>query len=273
MGSSQFDLCAVRPFVSTPHQIWYIRFHKSVETSTGDVRELLDERADETEPVAPLGPLAVASLREHVHRALRQAILSGKFEPGARMNERKLAEQLGVSTTPVKEAMRQLEADGLVETKPRSGVIVKFDYAWAEEMILARAALESTIAQLAARRISDGERAALRAILDAMRDATERGGPEDLIALNERFHDCIHAIARTKYLGQLTDRQQVYDSGARRVIHLDPGERQQALAEHTAIGEAIIAGDASRAERGMRDHVLRAGESYLNLVFKTKQGP
>ena len=233
---------------------------------------MFDANLDEVSPVAPLGPLAIAGLREHVHRALRQAILSGKFASGSRLNERRLAEQLGVSTTPVKEALRQLEADGLVETKPRSGVIVKFDYAWAEEMILARAALESTIAQLAARRITDDERSGLAAILDGMRDATQSGGPEDLITLNETFHDRIHKIARTKYLGQLTDRQQVYDSGARRVIHLDPQERENALLEHVAIGEAIIARNPNLAETCMRNHVLRAGESYLNLVFKTKQG-
>jgi len=229
---------------------------------------LFDPQPDEKNTVPPLGPLAVASLREHVHRALRQAILSGTFEAGSRMNERRLAEQLGVSTTPVKEALRQLEADGLVETKPRSGVIVKFDYAWAEEMILARAALESTIAQLAARRIVDDERGGLGDILEAMKVATQTGGPQELIALNEQFHDRIHTIARTQYLGQLTDRQQVYDTGARRIIHLDPEERLNALREHVAIGEAIIARNAPEAEAQMRQHVLRAGEGYLKLVFK-----
>jgi DNA-binding GntR family transcriptional regulator len=229
---------------------------------------LLDPKSEEKGALSPLGPLAVAGLREHVHRALRQAILSGKFESGSRVNERRLAEQLGVSTTPVKEALRALEADGLVETKPRSGVIVKFDYAWAEEMILARAALESTIARLAAKRIADHERDVLSTILISMREATDAGGPEELVALNEQFHDSIHAIARTKYLGRLTDRQQVYDSGARRVIHLDPKERLNALTEHVAIGEAIIAHNAAEAETQMRHHVLRAGESYLNLVFK-----
>ena len=233
---------------------------------------MLDNKLGHVTEIAPLKPLAVAGLREHVHRALRQAILSGKFESGSRLNERRLAEQLGVSTTPVKEALRQLEADGLVETKPRSGVIVRFDYAWAEEMIFARAALESTIAQLAARRFAGEEGAVLGTILDAMRAATGHGEPEDLITLNETFHDHIHAMARSKYLGRLTDRQQLYDSGARRVIHLDPEERQRALAEHVAIGEAIIARDTARAEACMRDHVLRSGESYLNLVFKNKQG-
>lgn len=233
---------------------------------------MLDNAMEQPAEMAPLGPLAIASLREHVHRALRQAILSGRFESGSRLNERRVAEQLGVSTTPVKEALRQLEADGLVETKPRSGVIVRFDYAWAEEMILARAALESTIAQLAARRHADGEGAALGAILDAMRQATTDGEPEDLITLNETFHNHIHVMARSKYLGRLTDRQQLYDSGARRVIHLDPDERQRALSEHVTIGDAIIARNADRAASTMRDHVLRSGESYLNLVFKNKQG-
>ena len=233
---------------------------------------MLENVREQTVGIAPLGPLAVAGLREHVHRALRQAILSGKFESGSRLNERRLAEQLGVSTTPVKEALRQLETDGLVETKPRSGVIVRFDYAWAEEMILARAALESTIAQLASRRHVAEEGTALGTILEAMRQATARGGPEDLITLNEAFHNHIHMMARSKYLGRLTDRQQLYDAGARRVIHLDPDERQRALAEHVGIGEAIIARDAERAASSMRDHVLRSGESYLNLVFRKKQG-
>jgi DNA-binding GntR family transcriptional regulator len=237
-----------------------------------ETARLLENTEGQVAEMAPLEPLAVAGLREHVHRALRQAILSGKFESGSRLNERRLAEQLGVSTTPVKEALRQLEADGLVETKPRSGVMVRFDHAWAEEMILARAALESTIAQLAAKRFAGGEGAALGTILDAMREATGHGEPEALITLNETFHDHIHTMARSKYLGRLTERQQLYDAGARRVIHLDPEERQRALAEHVAIGEAIIARDAARAEACMRDHVLRSGESYLNLVFKNKQG-
>jgi DNA-binding GntR family transcriptional regulator len=233
---------------------------------------MLENVREQTVGIAPLGPLAVAGLREHVHRALRQAILSGKFESGSRLNERRLAEQLGVSTTPVKEALRQLEADGLVETKPRSGVIVRFDYAWAEEMILARAALESTIAQLAARRYADGEGTALGTVLAAMREATAHGEPENLIALNETFHNHIHIMARSKYLGRLTDRQQLYDSGARRVIHLDPAERQRALSEHLTIGDAIIARDADHAAISMREHVLRSGESYLNLVFRNKEG-
>ena len=131
--------------------------------------------------LAPLDALATAGLREHVHRALRQAILSGTYAPGTRLNERQIAEQLGVSTTPVKEALRQLDAEGLVLIKPRSGVVVRFDYAWAEEMILARAAIESTIARLAAQRILPDDISALHAIIQHMRDATDKGCDFDFL--------------------------------------------------------------------------------------------
>ena len=218
--------------------------------------------------LAPLDPQALAGLREHVHRALRQAILSGGYAPGVRLNERSIAEQLGVSTTPVKEALRLLEADGLVRTKPRSGVIVNFDYAWAEEMILARAAIESTIARLAAQRITASEKPVLEAILGDMRRATRDSGAEELVRLNEVFHNHIRSVARANYLRLLNDRQEVYDSNARRVIHSNPAERERALTEHDAIGRAVIAQDAKAAETAMKAHVLRAGETYLDLVFR-----
>jgi len=219
--------------------------------------------------LAALDPLAVTTLRDHVHRSLRQAILTGKLRAEDRVNERQLAEQLGVSTTPVKEALRQLEADGLVETLPRRGVVIRFDFAWAEEMILARAALESTVARLAAQRIEDDP---ITPILARMATASRHADPAELIALNETFHEAIYDIARGSYLRRLIDRQQFYDAGARRVIHSDPRERERALAEHTAIGQAIVARDPERAERAMRDHVMRAGDTYLALVFKGNGG-
>lgn len=225
----------------------------------------------DTDTSSGLDRIETVSLRETVHRALRQAILSGRFKPGAKLNERGLADQLGVSTTPVKEALRQVESDGLVETLPRRGVVIRFDHDWAEEMILARAALESTIARLAARRITPPDAQALEEIVARMRAATTEGDPEALVGLNEVFHDRIHAIARVQYLRMQIDRQQVYDSGARRVIHLDPKERERAYAEHAAIADAILAGDHERAERTMRDHVMRAGEVYLARVFTNEE--
>ncbi|KAA3509647.1 GntR family transcriptional regulator [Agrobacterium rosae] len=207
------------------------------------------------------------TVRDHVHRMMRAAIISGRFATGEKVNERSLAEQFGVSTTPIKEALRQLETEGLVEALPRRGVVIRFASSWAEEMILARAALESMIAHLAAKRIDKKAGVELVATANLMRKATTSGDADSLIALNETFHDLIHRSSLCGYLSKLIERQQFYDASIRRVIHLDSSERQKALEEHVTIADAIVAGDAGRAERSMRDHVVRSGQTYLSIVF------
>lgn len=223
------------------------------------------------ERIEKLDPRFLTTLRDHVHRTLRSAILSGRFGVNERVNERQLAEQLGVSTTPIKEALRQLETEGLVETLPRRGVLIRFNANWAEEMILARAALESMIAHLAAKRLTKPAAADLQATINLMIKATKNGAPDDLIALNESFHDQIHIASQCQYLARMIERQQFYDASIRRVIHSDSAEREIALNEHSAIAAAIIAGDTDRSERVMRDHVVRSGETYLKIIFKNKE--
>lgn len=219
-----------------------------------------------------LDPKLTITLRDHVHKALRLAILSGRYAPQERLNERQLADELGVSTTPLKEAMRQLESEGLIATLPRRGIIVLYSRTWAEEMILARAALESMIAHLAARRIDDAAKRGLAETMAKMAEATEEMDPDRLIALNELFHDQIHKASECLYLGKLIERQRFYDAGTRRIIHSDPEEKARALAEHNAVGRAIIARDIEGAERAMRDHVVRSGDHYLRLVFRNGDG-
>lgn len=221
--------------------------------------------------IEKLDPQLQITVRDHVHRILRGAIIAGRFAPDEKVNERQLAEQFGVSTTPIKEALRQLEAEGLVQALPRRGVIIRFNMGWAEEMILARAALESMIGHLAARRMSKEAATELKATVGLMEVATSSGNVDDLITLNETFHDQIHQASRCQYLAKLIERQQFYDASIRRVIHSDIAEREKALREHSAIAEAIIAGDAERAEKQMRDHVVRSGETYLAIVFGNRE--
>ena len=219
--------------------------------------------------LSPVAAEARLSLRDHVRQSLRMAIIAGRFRKDERLNERKLAEDLAVSTTPLKEALRQLEAEGLIETLPRRGLIVRYDRHFAEEMILTRAVLESTIAGLAARRLTPEGATRLRAVTRLMGEATAEGNIPELIALNEQFHNEIHAASGSVHMARLVDQQRLYDEGARRIIHSDRSESATALAEHTAIGEAVLAGDSARAEDVMRRHVLRSGERYLRLAFDT----
>jgi DNA-binding GntR family transcriptional regulator len=218
-------------------------------------------------PLAPLGAAARLSLRDHVRQALRLAIIGGRFRKGEKLNERKLAEDLAVSTTPLKEALRQLEAEGLIETLPRRGLIIRYDRAFAEEMILTRAVLESTIAALAAKRRTPEQATRLKAVVRLMGEATTNGEIVELIALNEQFHNEIHIASGSVHMARLVDQQRLYDDGARRIIHSDRSESATALAEHSDICDAIIAGDSARAETVMRKHVLRSGERYLKLAF------
>jgi DNA-binding GntR family transcriptional regulator len=158
-----------------------------------------------------------------------------------------------------------------VEALPRRGVVIRFSSSWAEEMILARAALESMIAHLAAKRIEAPARTELTTIADEMTKATGSADADSLILLNERFHEHIHRSSRCGYLAKLIERQHFYDASIRRVIHMDSTERRKALEEHMAIAAAIVAGDADHAERQMRNHVVRSGETYLNIVFGKKK--
>lgn len=207
------------------------------------------------------------SLRDHVHRSLRMAIVSGTLTKGMRLNERRLAEGLGVSTTPVKEALRQLEAEGLIAVLPRRGHVVRYDRAFAEEMILARAALESVIAALAARRIDAARKRTLTALIARMGAAVETSSASRFVALNEAFHNEIHAASRAVHINRLVDQQQFYDRSARRVIHGDPADRNTAFHEHTVIAAAIQRGDEAAAAEAMQRHVLRSGERYLAIAF------
>src|SRR5690606_5774718 len=109
---------------------------------------------------------------DHVHRVLRMAIIGGRYPFQTRLNERQLALELGVSTTPLKEALRQLEVDGLVATLPRRGVVIQYGRTWAHEMILARAALEAMISRMAAERADADETALIGKLIEAMQRAT-----------------------------------------------------------------------------------------------------
>jgi len=214
----------------------------------------------------PVEPVFLKSLRDHVYGLVRDAIVSGRLKSGEKLNERQLATQLGISTTPLKEALRVLEAEGLVRSEPRRGIYVTFSASQAEEMMLARAALESMIARQAAKRVNDDQIARMHALIVEMRAGFETVDARQLIDLNERFHTVIHEASRCDYLRRLQTGQQIYNLATRLSILTDEKERQLAIEEHAAIANAIAAREPDLAERLMRDHVIRAGEKHLALL-------
>jgi DNA-binding GntR family transcriptional regulator len=217
--------------------------------------------------IGPLDPIALRGLRDHVQEALREAIISGRFRPGDKLNERLLAAELGVSTTPVKEALQRLATDGLVRIEPRRGVYARFNAEQAEQMTLARAALEGMIAREAARRAGDDDLAGLDHHIAEMGHATQAGAVEQLIVLNEKFHDAIQVASGCAYLVSLLDGQRIYDRTTRAALLGDAAERKRALREHRAIARALADRDADRAELAMRNHIIRSGRQHIETVF------
>jgi DNA-binding GntR family transcriptional regulator len=226
-----------------------------------------------TATLAPVDPAFLKSLREHVHDTLRKAIIAGKFRPEQRLNERQLAAELGVSTTPLKEALRRLETEGLVRIEARRGVYVTFSGPQAEEMALARAAIESMIARLAARRATPAQIEGLRTTVDAMAEATAAGDALRLIELNTRFHGGIHDASGCQYLQRLLDGQRMYDHAQRVVLLNTDAERRCALDEHRLIMQALTAGDPDWAERAMRDHVIRSAQQHVTSILSAHEEP
>ncbi len=211
-----------------------------------------------------------ASAADYAYAVLRQEIIEGRFEPGRRMREIELAERLGISRTPIRQALSRLELDGLLDLRPRTGLEVSvLDTATVEELYEMRAALEGTAAAMAARHASPRDIAALSAILDEERDLDD--DPMELYRHNRRFHETIHAAAHNRYL--MKSLHALHDA----VALLGPttlavkGRRRVAHAEHAAIVKAIKARDDARANSLARAHVQTALD--LRLVILRKKAP
>lgn len=201
----------------------------------------------------------VLNLRDRTYSVLRNLILEGGLRAGERIVEREVAAVLGVSTTPIKEALRRLETDGLVKTRPRRGtfttMLTKTELA---EMGVIRGALESVVARLAATKITPREAARLSVTLDAMRKATSDSDTERLNEANAHFHEQLRQIADSSYLAKLVEVLRFFERISRTELMRHAEERQRAIAEHEAIYAAVVDRDAALAERLMRAHVERS---------------
>jgi DNA-binding GntR family transcriptional regulator len=123
---------------------------------------------------------------------------------------------------------------------------------------------------MAAARIDEKGIERLAAIVDRMTEATAASATDDLITLNELFHDAIHEISRCRYLQRVLVGQRIYDHAARQFILSDAAERIRALREHRTIFEALARRDADAAEREMRDHVVRSARQHVKAAFESR---
>lgn len=216
-----------------------------------------------TMDLLPIDMSASVSLRDLAYARLREALLDGRLAAGSRINERTLATTLGVSTTPIKDALRRLESEGLVVTLPRRGTYVAtLDPEDTHELVMLRAALEGTAARLAAERVGPEEKTKLPDLLSQMELLTGAGKGNLLVDVNEAFHLEIHRLSRSPRISRMVESLRIHNRATRNRILSEADEIQRALGEHRKIAEAILSKNPEAAENAMRVHVLRSAQFY-----------
>lgn len=194
-------------------------------------------------------------LRESVYEQLRMRILKGSLKPGTRLMEVELADDLGVSRTPVREAMRQLEKESLVEIKPKRGAYVS-DIS-VEDMIdtlIVRKELEGLSAELAAKAINKELSEQLEGIMRQYTQAVNEADTEEIIHYDEAFHRCITEITGNRTLIETYSICQDRTLRFRYLYYEDFKRYESMPAEHKAIAEAIESGDSAKARRAAEEH-------------------
>ena len=204
-------------------------------------------------------------LRELVYEELRVLIMTGQIKPGTRMMEIELAETMGVSRTPIREAIRQLEKDKLVTIEPRRGAYVSDISAKdMEDMLFVREPLEGIATFLAAQNMTEEELELLKEINRQYEEAFLQGKMEELITLDTRFHNLIAEGSRNQYLVSVLTNLQ--DQVLRfRYIYFKSGKRAgEVINEHRLIVNSLTERNQENARKYSIDHIVKLRESIIH---------
>ncbi|MHA1528566.1 MAG: GntR family transcriptional regulator [Alphaproteobacteria bacterium] len=199
-----------------------------------------------------------------VYQLILAAIDGGDLPGGARLIETDLAERFGVSRTPVREALKRLEAQGVAAAQGRRLVVASLDHDQLGELYEVRGVVEGLAARLASRHAAPEEIAVLRGMVEA--DRALAGRPGELARANKRFHRQMHRASHNRYLNQMLQ-------GMRRSLALlsttslsAPGRGAESVAEHDAIVRAIEARDEDAAAAAARRHISNAYTARLKII-------
>ena len=217
-------------------------------------------------PQLPAG----TSVAQLAYEALRQAILTMDVyhdDADLRLDEKRLAAQLGVSRTPVRDALARLEHEGLVRILPRRGVyIVRKSKAEIIEMLTVWAALESMAARLVCERASDEEIASLHSLFEGFEEEGVRFHLNEYSAANLRFHQRIIELSHSELLLGMAHGLLVHVRAIRGRTISDEDRAERSIVDHMHIIEALEARDAELAEHLVRDHALNLADHVRRTV-------
>ena len=200
-----------------------------------------------------------SSLSEKVYRFLRDGIAEGRYQTGDCLVETKIADELGVSRTPVREALKQLELEDLVSSHPNRGVVVKgFSSEDLQDVSTIRHLLEGQAAYWAAQRVTDEQLHELKDVVELMEFYTAKGDIAHLVALDTRFHELIYEASGSRTI------RHILASLHHSSLTL-PDRAPNSLAEHLRIYRAIEKKDAPEAKAQMEAHVAIAAGHRPNM--------
>jgi len=195
-------------------------------------------------------------MSETVLAELRKDILSGKLTPGTKIDQNQLKQRFGVSVIPLREAFKQLQAEGYVDIYPHRGIRVKpLCRDELEDLYLVRAEVEALAARLALKNLQDRDLAELRDCFEQMTRLTGAGAYKRLVSLNRKFHYKIYQACRRRHLLEILDDLWLRSSRYRNLVTVQPSRARSAIQEHRQILEACVARDAAALAQAVRRNV------------------
>ncbi len=208
-------------------------------------------------------------LRDVVFKTLRRGILTGELKPGERLMEIHLANRLGVSRTPIREAIRKLELEGLVTMIPRKGAeVANITEKNLKDVLEVRQALESLAIELACERITPENKEALKEKLDQVETAARTGDSSAIASADVAFHDAIVEASGNVRLTQLVSNlgEQMYRYRFEYIK--DESKHSQIMSEHRIMYESILEGDKGKAARIVKTHINNQEEAIMRKIKK-----
>lgn len=208
-----------------------------------------------------LEPINDKNLADRAHEQIRAAIADGRYQPGARLVERRLAEELGVSHIPIREALARLADEGLVERLPRRGSrVAALTEKDIEEMSSVRIVLEQLVVERVQKRLTPADTAELRSLVAAMQKAARRGDVARVFELDQQFHEQLWRLSDHSLLNELASQMRARIASFLRAAtaSLDSNDLRQHAQSHVELLDAITSGRRARAQAAMATHIRTA---------------
>lgn len=198
------------------------------------------------------------SLADQVFEHLEIDILSGKYQKGESLTESKLSAELGVSRTPIREALRRLEQEHLIEEAPKGVVVVGISEKDLEDIFTVRLKLEGPVAAMAALNYTDEQLAVIREALEFQEFYLNKNDPDRIKSMDSRFHETIYKMSGSTVLYDVLEPLHKKILKYRKASVSNTSRAEASVAEHRAIYEALAVRDSQKVERLVTEHLNNA---------------